>query len=299
VKKVNSQFSRTVTRKAGFTLIELLVVIAIIAILAAILFPTFAKARDNARRASCINNLKQLGVATIMYTQDYDETFEPVASYQWPAPDGYYSNNDAEKSWYAASNTWASPAYWVWPDILYPYTKSKQVDQCPAALNLGRRPNGTLRNKLWFNYGANLEVLGNIGAGGIKTTRLKKPSSVFLYADAIQGYLWGRTAGSGPGAGFNWDPDCYYCASGIGEGRGCTATFPTTTTTQVNCPGGVTLYNGYPTPYGKDAMGRHFGGLNVCYADGHVKWMSGKDMVRRSAFTLPITPWNIDYDGPE
>ena len=59
----------------GFTLIELLVVIAIIALLAAILFPVFARARENARKSSCSNNLKQIGVAVMQYVQDYDETF--------------------------------------------------------------------------------------------------------------------------------------------------------------------------------------------------------------------------------
>src|SRR5436305_5617690 len=63
-------------RKA-FTLIELLVVIAIIAILAAILFPVFAKAREKARQASCLSNLKQIGLATMQYVQDYDETYYP------------------------------------------------------------------------------------------------------------------------------------------------------------------------------------------------------------------------------
>lgn len=65
--------------KRGFTLIELLVVIAIIAILAAILFPVFARARENARKSNCLSNLKQLGTAHMMYCQDYDER---TASYQ-------------------------------------------------------------------------------------------------------------------------------------------------------------------------------------------------------------------------
>jgi len=65
-------------RGKGFTLIELLVVIAIIALLAAILFPVFAKAREKARQATCVSNLKQIGIATAMYIQDYDEKFFPV-----------------------------------------------------------------------------------------------------------------------------------------------------------------------------------------------------------------------------
>ena len=70
-------------RRAGFTLIELLVVIAIIAILAAILFPVFAQAREKARTATCISNLRQIGVANQMYVQDYDERF-PFAGREWP-----------------------------------------------------------------------------------------------------------------------------------------------------------------------------------------------------------------------
>jgi len=94
--------------KQGFTLIELLVVIAIIAILAAILFPVFARARENARRASCQSNLKQISLGIKQYTQDYDEKF-PL----------YFSD--------AATAGWASQ--------LQPYVKSIQILQCPSEPN--------------------------------------------------------------------------------------------------------------------------------------------------------------------
>ncbi|MBC7288325.1 MAG: DUF1559 domain-containing protein [Armatimonadetes bacterium] len=95
--------------RRAFTLIELLVVIAIIAILAAILFPVFARAREKARQSSCLSNLKQLGLAFAMYTQDYDE--------RWPIM--YWSGG------------W-QPAGIYWGGEIAPYVKNSQIFICPS-----------------------------------------------------------------------------------------------------------------------------------------------------------------------
>lgn len=97
------------TRRFAFTLIELLVVIAIIAILAAILFPVFARARENARRSSCQSNLKQIGLGVMQYTQDYDEKY-PLRQYGG-ATNGHIMS---------------------WRRTTFPYTKSAQIYSCPS-----------------------------------------------------------------------------------------------------------------------------------------------------------------------
>jgi prepilin-type N-terminal cleavage/methylation domain-containing protein/prepilin-type processing-associated H-X9-DG protein len=111
--------------KKAFTLIELLVVIAIIAILAAILFPVFAQARDKARSASCLSNEKQIGLGLMMYTQDYDETY-PTA-YQ-------YKNNTA------TTNGGSSGGYVHYSAMIQPYIKSDKVWVCPSDKNGGVGP---------------------------------------------------------------------------------------------------------------------------------------------------------------
>jgi len=116
-------------KRFAFTLIELLVVIAIIAILAAILFPVFARARENARRASCQSNLKQLALGMIMYSQDYDEKFAQLGG---PTSAPAY-DTDTPIADYHGFN-WYSGGYYNtgWAARIYPYVKSTQIYRCPS-----------------------------------------------------------------------------------------------------------------------------------------------------------------------
>src|SRR6187431_712033 len=115
-------------KKRGFTLIELLVVISIIAILAAILFPVFARARENARRASCQSNLRQIGLGLMQYAQDYDETLPTNA------PGNGTSANDVFN--------YANSPITNWVTATQPYFKSWRVLICPSAMpNSAAAPN--------------------------------------------------------------------------------------------------------------------------------------------------------------
>lgn len=133
-------------KRSGFTLIELLIVIAIIAILASILFPVFARARENARRASCVSNLKQIGLGMLQYAQDFDELL-PRYVVKGPSTlsTGYY----------------ASGGNHLWMHTVYPYAKSAQIFNCPSAEYSSSGLvlfNGSYQSKISYGYNNYLSV---------------------------------------------------------------------------------------------------------------------------------------------
>jgi len=143
----------------GFTLIELLVVIAIIAILAAILFPVFARAREKARQTSCLSNLKQLSLAILMYAEDYDETLP------------YYQH----------------PFGVAWYDDLNPYMKNRQLLVCPS--KKAWNPSASTHKT---GYGLNHTVFPS-GSGSptpvasVSLAEIEYPSETIGAADKNQG----------------------------------------------------------------------------------------------------------------
>jgi prepilin-type N-terminal cleavage/methylation domain-containing protein/prepilin-type processing-associated H-X9-DG protein len=166
--------------RKGFTLIELLVVIAIIAILAAILFPVFAKAREKARSASCLSNLKQLGLACNMYAQDYDEKMGP------------------------AIVTNGAASFTVW-HLMQPYIKNTQIYVCPSdrssqlmsdiSANLGGvgLPACDATGYTGITYNPNFSVfaLVPLGAGVRALAQFPRPSETVAFYDGILAVVTG------------------------------------------------------------------------------------------------------------
>ncbi len=149
-------------KERGFTLIELLVVIAIIAILAAILFPVFARAREKARQSSCLSNVKQLGLGMMMYAQDYDDCL-PLNQ-----------------------RTYAAGGYWY--ERVAPYLKNEGILHCPSLLGAGFNPTGADHTYI-SDYTCNHNIYYS-GYGGPLTilAKLDRPAQLMLLCDNVEGW---------------------------------------------------------------------------------------------------------------
>jgi prepilin-type N-terminal cleavage/methylation domain-containing protein/prepilin-type processing-associated H-X9-DG protein len=275
---------RQTFRHKGFTLIELLVVIAIIAILAAILMPVFARAREKARQASCLSNVKQIALGVMMYTQDYDETF-PM---------------DASSCGTGAGRAQVCSKYnpnWRPEAQVYPYVKNTQVFGCSSS---SRPPivwdaaRGVCNYQAWGfpdfmcfpgdtangkpqSYGWNQSIFfrcvgaptGGCGTPGVNLAAVVAPASKVMMADG--------------------------CHHQLEPTRLAFANYP------ANSPNGrVNTCNFFPCPpYGNsggtpeidpNTHARHSLGQNVTFLDGHAKWMQW------SQTTKGPEPWVTWFD---
>jgi prepilin-type N-terminal cleavage/methylation domain-containing protein/prepilin-type processing-associated H-X9-DG protein len=229
-------------RRGAFTLIELLVVIAVIAILAAILFPVFARARESGRRAACQSNLKQIGLGLLQYSQDYDE--QMIAD--WYGPTG--SPNDSDASNYK------------WMDAAYPYLKSEQIFVCPSDT-----PDTTA---------------GNSKAKYIRNVDLPAASKEYYGSYIIaHGYGAGNKASdpsdrtppvSHPMRTGDWHPFVSQAAAAqpsetiwVMDGKG-SFSFNIVNDTLADADNNPLTVNG-------NALGRHLETINLLFLDGHVK----------------------------
>jgi prepilin-type N-terminal cleavage/methylation domain-containing protein/prepilin-type processing-associated H-X9-DG protein len=236
--------------RSGFTLIELLVVIAIIAILAAILFPVFATAREKARQTSCSSNLKQLGTGMLQYVQDYDESY-PAGSGTWTDSSGLHSN------------------YQGWAGQIYPYVKSLGLYQCPDD------PQKSPQNwQLQISYAMNYAIMKGqsaVAIQGLQASQLTAAANTVAIYE-IEGGLANEcsvggslTCDSTSPSGNGWPGGAINNNGDYNNGASLNAI--------VNATGQMgtafTSSTYYIQPW-------HSGGSNWLAADGHVKWLRGE-----------------------
>jgi prepilin-type N-terminal cleavage/methylation domain-containing protein/prepilin-type processing-associated H-X9-DG protein len=223
--------------RSGFTLIEILVVLAVIGILVATLFPVFARARENARRGTCQSNLKQIGLATQMYAQDYDGYYVPYATlipYPLPPATPTTSRGDA------------------WENLIFPYVNNAQIFLCPSeSSSTYTQLNPHDINKLVYHA----SYTYNRAEQGQFTT--------WYVTGAHCGFQHVYATGDFPSGGW------------YGSVSESEVEDPTGTIWIVDGKGN-SMWSSTHTDLGLDTTtyltDRHLGGFNALYGDGHVKW---------------------------
>jgi prepilin-type N-terminal cleavage/methylation domain-containing protein/prepilin-type processing-associated H-X9-DG protein len=261
--------------RPGFTLIEILVVIAIIAILAAILFPVFAQAREKARAITCISNSKQLNLATLLYSQDYDETFPMGFGYYLPDGGWLYSGvGDTQPNWRTTNAGFVSGMAEYWGNAIQPYTKNNQVQLCPDAsttIDLGGTPDNVGQKvKTSITYNGLLQSQPEAG--------MAVPAQLPLSHEGFgKGNLYGYQAPNPFLVCPNPNAPCTYIPN---TGEGCSPDLNGTMSGWYGFIGTAYVHNG---------------GMTFSYCDGHAKWkhLGG---VANTPTDVFVDPW-ASYDA--
>lgn len=278
--------TRTAARKTrGFTLIELLVVIAIIAILAAILFPVFAQAREAARKISCLSHAKQMGTAISMYKVDFDDTY----------PMAYYYNNDNN----------SGGGYSQWSGLIQPYAKNWGMFVCPSDKIKGLAPTNFVGNNLGFgappgqtaqnaiqdlqaprlSFTANAAVMPRKRrtvdpASVVGDSQVDAPAETILIAEMTDTPACINDSSSASGVAYKSHRSTNAVVTagggtftGESEAQGTPLEAITPTAARAALTTCVTASaNGLPH-IAYVAADRHAGGANYVFCDGHTKWL--------------------------
>ncbi len=253
-------FRSKLPNNQGFTLIELLVVIAIIALLAAILFPVFAKAREKARQTSCLSNEKQIGLAFMSYVQDYDETF-PIAPNLTSIANAGGLN---DLNWQETG----------WAGRVYSYVKSTAIFRCPDDPTTATLPAVPIS----YGYNSAIPASGsnNWGVSG-KLVKFNAPAMTVLLFEVTNVTADPTNPNEGQSNGSALD--------------GCHLDYwlgPSKGSAEVGDNIGYNTLSNCGTPY-------HSSGSNYLLADGHAKWLPSTRVSNGNSNVNPT--WNQFYSG--
>jgi prepilin-type N-terminal cleavage/methylation domain-containing protein len=285
------------SRHKGFTLIELLVVIAILAILAAILFPVFAQAREKARQAACLSNTKQMGLGILMYVQDYDETYSPAYYYNDPDASGNLDLTGINQ----------------WSGLVQPYVKNVGIFVCPSDKVGGLAPSNYIGDNQGagvasgqtcancqiednqaprISYTANEAIMprprGGIGGvmigqpqNVVSLSAVDQPAQVIAVTEFTD-YV-NAVSGTGPGGTYfkSHRPSDAWALDTAGTLPYDTSYPITTPIYALSATAAKAIFAAQPgAPFGGGSYphliyvnsGRHNGGDTFTFADGHSKW---------------------------